>query len=266
MKDQKFRYSELKEMQAWSLDDKILRARQLVASELKCSKKPVMACSFGKASIVVLHLVRTFCKNALVLFHNTLCQFKETYEYRDLILKEWSIQNYHETKPIKTFWECADQYGFPQMRNPAYTQGGKKPRTPKCCIYMKERPAKRFLKEHGADCEFVGLQASESMFRRLSFFREGEAFDSKTYKCRLVRPIMIWTDKDIWDYHKKFNIPINPFYEKMPRNGCMPCTGYKSWRERMAKVNPRMYKYISNRMGQPLLEQFKEEPCEAISQ
>ena len=251
----------MKEMQAWSLDDKIWRARQLVSAELKQSKKPVVACSFGKASIVVLHLVHTFCKNAVVLFHNTLCQYPETYAYRDLILKEWNIENYHETKPIKTFWKCVDEYGFPQFRHTAFTQGGKRPRTPKCCTFMKERPAKRFLKKYGADCEFVGLQASESMVRRLSFFREGEVFDSKTYGCRIVRPIMIWTDKDLWDYHTEFNIPINPLYTKMSRTGCMPCTGFKNWRKQLAVSNPRMYKYISNRMGQPLLEQFNEVPC-----
>lgn len=264
MKNQKFTYNELKEMQSWSLDDKILRARQLVASELKSSEKPVISCSFGKASIVVLHLVRTFCKNAVVCFHNTLCQYPETYEYRDLILEEWGIQNYHETKPLMTFWECVEKAGFPKFRQmgkaKGYTSQGKS-RTPLCCKMMKEKPAKIFLKEYGADCEFLGLQASESMVRRLSFFREGEVFDSKTYKVRICRPIMIWTDEDIWAYHKEFNIPINPIYEKMPRNGCMPCTGFKNWKAQLAEVNPRMYKYISNQMGQPLLEQFMEVPC-----
>ena len=262
MKNQKFTYAELKTMQSWSLEDKILRADQLVAHELKCAKKPVVEISWGKASVVVAHIVRRFCKKAVLCFHNTMCQYPETYNYRDLMLKHWKVENYYETKPIKTFWECVDEYGFPQFRNTGFTQGGKKPRTPKCCVYLKERPAKRFHKQHGTDLEFLGLQASESMVRRLSFFREGEVFDSKSYKTRICRPIMIWTDKDIWDYHKKFDIPVNPIYEKMPRNGCMPCTGFKNWKAQLAKVNPRMYKYISNRMGQPLLEQFNEVPCQ----
>jgi 3'-phosphoadenosine 5'-phosphosulfate sulfotransferase (PAPS reductase)/FAD synthetase len=262
MKNQKFTYAELKEMQAWPLEDKILRATSLIAHEIRNCEKPVVACSFGKASIVVLHLVRRACKKAVVVFHNTLCQYPETYAYRDLILKEWGIENYHETKPIKTFWECVEEYGFPQFRNTGFTLGGKKPRTPKCCVYLKEKPQKLFHKQHGTDCEFIGLQASESMVRRLSFFREGEAFDSKSYGCRIVRPIMIWTDKDIWEYHDMFEIPRNPIYEKMPRNGCMPCTGFKNWKAQLAEVNPRMYKYISNKMGQPLLEQFTEVPCQ----
>ena len=113
MKNQKFTYAELKQMQKWSLGDKILRANQLIASELKSSKKPMVACSFGKASIVTLHLVRQFCKKAIVCFHNTMCQYPETYEYRDLIISEWDIENYYETSPLKTFWECVEKYGFP---------------------------------------------------------------------------------------------------------------------------------------------------------
>ena len=101
--------------------------------------------------------------------------------------------------------------------------------------------------------EFVGLQASESMVRRLSFFREGEVFDSKKYKTRIVRPLMIWTDKDIWDYHEQESIPYNPLYDKMKRNGCMPCSGFKGWKKVMANYNPDMYKFISKQMGEPSL-------------
>lgn len=261
MKNQKFTYKELKEMQSWPLEDKILRANQLIASELKSSKKPVVACSFGKTSMVMLHLVRNFCKNAVVLFENTHCQFPETYEYRDLVLKEWNVENYYETHPIEgwDYWRCVKEKGFPQFRKMS-KQG--KARTPYCCKVLKDRPAKRFLKEYGADCEFVGLQASESMVRRLSFFREGEAFNSKKWGLRLVRPMMIWTDKDIWNYHKNFGIPYLVLYDKMPRNGCMPCTAFKNWKKIMAKTNPKLSKIIHNKMGQPLLEQFNEVPCQ----
>lgn len=262
LKNQKFTYAELTEMQNWSLEQKILRAQQLVFSEIKKSKKPVVSCSFGKDSMVVLHLVRLICKKALVVFHNTLVEYPETYEYRDLILKEWNIENYLETKPVKTFWECVKEYGFPQYRHMNHTKGGKRPHQPKCCRWMKEIPIKRFFKKNDVDANFIGLQASESMVRRLSFFREGEVFNSRTYKVRIVRPLMIWKDSDIWGYHKKYKIPYNPIYDKMPRNGCMPCTGFKNWRERLAEYNPRMYRYISNQLGQPLIDDFiKKVPC-----
>ena len=112
------------------------------------------------------------------------------------------------------------------------------------------------MKEKDVDLEFVGLQASESMVRRLSFFREGEAFDSVSYGCRIVRPLMIWNNEDVWKYHKKFNIPINPLYEKMKRNGCMTCTGFRGWRRQLAKTNLKLYNFISRQMGQSLLYDY----------
>lgn len=259
MKDQKFTYRELKEMQTWSLEDKILRAEQLILSELKTHHTPSLACSWGKASVVMLHLVRKFCKRVACVFHNTFVQYPQTYEYRDLILQKWELETYVETKPIKGFWDCVKTYGYPSFRRMGRGKKGEKDmgkRTPKCCYYLKEKPAMDFLKQNKIDLEFVGLQASESMVRRLSFFREGEAFDSKKYGCRVVRPLMIWLDEDLWEYHDRFAIPKNPIYELMKRNGCMPCTGFKNWREIMAKVNPKMYAYISKEMGQPLLREY----------
>jgi len=132
--------------------------------------------------------------------------------------------------------------------------GQGKNRTPKCCYYLKEKPAIDFIKENEIDLEFIGLQASESMVRRLSFLREGFVFDSKKYKTRVCRPIMTWEDNDVWAYHEKHGIPKNPTYNKMKRNGCMPCTAFKGWREVMAKANPRVYEYVSNELGQPLLK------------
>lgn len=253
MKNQKYTYDELKQLQNLSLDDKILRANQIIGVELVKHKKPVVSCSWGKASIVMTHLVLNKCENVLVMFNNTGVEYPQTYKYRDKILKLWDIKNYHENKPIKSFWQCVKEYGFPKYRQMAH-QG--KQRTPRCCYYCKEKPAQNFIKDNNVDLNFVGLQASESMVRRLSFFREGESFISKTYDCCIVRPLMIWRDKDIWDYHKKFSIPINPVYKLMKRNGCMPCTGFKNWETVMVKANFKMYNFVSNKMGKPLLENW----------
>lgn len=99
-------------------------------------------------------------------------------------------------------------------------------------------------------------KASESMVRRLSFFREGEVFDSKKYKTRICRPLMIWTDKDLWDYHKKFKIPRNSLYDLMDRNGCMPCTGFKNWKAVMNRANPKLYQVVSRQIGEPILNKW----------
>jgi len=254
--ENKFTYREYETLLGLSLGEKIERADDLIIAELRKFQRPCVACSWGKDSIVLLHLVRNFCPNILVSFHNTGVEYPQSLAYRDQMLKEWNITQYVESKPIKSFWACVKEYGYPHFRETAW-QG--KTRTPKCCWFLKEKPAIDFHREYQIDCEFVGLQASESMVRRLSFFREGEAFDSKRYKCRIVRPLMIWTNKDIWEYHRVFNIPKNPLYDLMPRNGCMPCTGFRHWKEVMVKANPRLYEFVSKEIGEPTLNCFERE-------
>lgn len=38
-----------------------------------------------------------------------------------------------------------------------------------------------------------------------------------------LKPIIDWTDKDVWDYIHKYNLPINPEYEHSKRVGCIVC-------------------------------------------
>ncbi len=38
-----------------------------------------------------------------------------------------------------------------------------------------------------------------------------------------LKPIIDWTDEDVWDYIKRHNLPINPEYKKYKRVGCVVC-------------------------------------------
>ena len=254
MKNQVYNWNDLRRLRAEPLEKKIERAKELIGRALKESKRPAVACSWGKDSMAVLHMVLEQRPDALVLYQNTGVTFHETLRYRDMMLKEWNIKNYTETKPIMTFWECVKKFGYPQFRR---MEGGSG--APKCCFYLKEEPGRLALKEYEIDTEFVGIQASESMIRRLSYFREGDYYYSKQYGCYLVRPIATWDDNDVWAYHKKVGIPYCKLYDDMKRNGCMPCTGFKEWRKILRKVNPRMYEFVTKQMGQPTLSEYEVE-------
>lgn len=209
----------------------------LISHEIKKSKKPIVMCSWGKDSMTMLHLIRKVCENVMVVFSNTNVEYPETYKFRDRMLKEWNIKNYTELKPIKNFWECVKKYGLPKLKS-----NGKHVM---CCYYMKEKPAQKFIKKEGVDCEFVGMRAAESMRRRLTFLKNGESFYSKWFGCQSVRPLMIWTEEDILTYTKINKIPMNSLYKIMPRTGCMPCTSYTNWREIMKKASPKVFEIIN---------------------
>jgi len=158
-----------------------------------------------------------------------------------------------ETKPIKNFWQCVKEYGYPHNRQTSAQDkiGEKSKRTPKCCFYLKENPLKKKQKELGVDTVFIGLQATESMNRRLLFLRMGEYYFNKTDKFNICLPLAIWNNKDIWAYAKQEKIPMNPIYKIMERNGCMSCTGFKNWKKVMAKYNEKLYaKILREKEGQ----------------
>ena len=212
-----YTYKELKDLWNLPLEDKIARSDQIILRELKTHHNPLVACSWGKDSIVVIHRVLKWCKHTIIAFANTGVEYPETYEYRDQILKEWQIKNYVELKPKKTFWECVKEYGYPQIRRmseQARKAGATKHRTPKCCYYLKEKPMRNYIKENEIDLDMTGLTASESMNRRLLFLFRGESYYSKTWGCKVCHPIIFWKEEDVLEYIIQNNIPMNEVYKK----------------------------------------------------
>lgn len=240
---QKYTYKEWKNWVDLSYEDKLIWSKQIILSVLKQNNHPVVCLSWGKDSIVMLHIIRQYCKKVSVVFANTLIEYPETYKYRDMMLKEvFPNMVYYETQPIKKFSECIKLYGYPHKRNPDQDKTNK--RQPKCCIYLKERPLDNKIKELNCDVQFIGLQTTESMNRRRLFMRLGAYYFNKTRNINVCLPLAIWNDKDILRYAKENNIPLNPLYKIMNRTGCMFCTGFKNWKAVMGKYNKKMLSSI----------------------
>lgn len=253
----KYSYKEYKEFINLTLEQKEIWSNQLIAYALKNSKTHSISCSWGKGSIAMLALVRKLCKNSKVIFANTKVEYPETYKYRDEMLTSvFKNIDYCETEPIKSFWDCVKEFGFPHNRQSAEQdkKGEKKRRTPMCCNYLKELPLKHKQKELGVDTTFIGLQATESMNRRLVFMRMGAYYYQKHDKVYRCLPLAIWTDEDIFTFLKRENIPLCEVYKKMKRNGCMFCTGFKNWEKVMQGYNANLYAgIIRKKEGQTVL-------------
>ena len=82
----RYTYKEYEKLINLSLDEKVAWSEQVILRAIKESKNPSVSCSWGKDSVVMLSLVRKFCKNTIVMFANTLCEYPETYAYRDKML------------------------------------------------------------------------------------------------------------------------------------------------------------------------------------
>lgn len=242
-----------------NLEQKLELARVRIRTALRDqgADKCAVACSFGKDSMAVLHLVREMEPNILVEFTNTGVEFPDTLRHRDRVVKEWEL-NYVEAKSKDhTFFELVEKYGFPSRSRLDPKSSG----VPKCCEYLKERPAAEIYKQLGVKLIFTGITADESRNRWFLSKRCGNYYYAKTQDLWKCHPIMDWTTEEVWRYTRENGIPINPFYEKFPeqRVGCVPCTAYMSWEENMASAFPKMYSRVQRMRGQVLIDEFEPE-------
>jgi len=89
-----------------------------------------------------------------------------------------------------------------------------------CCELLKVKPTRRALNELDANCWVTGLRCTEGRTR--TEFKEIEERDQGLIK---LNPILIWKEREVWQYLALNNVHVNPLYEKGYRSlGCAPCT------------------------------------------
>jgi phosphoadenosine phosphosulfate reductase len=89
-----------------------------------------------------------------------------------------------------------------------------------CCDILKVKPTRQAIKEMGVNCWVTGLRCTEGRTR--TDFREIEERDKGLIK---LNPILIWHEREVWQYLALNNVPVNPLYAKGYRSlGCAPCT------------------------------------------
>jgi len=237
-----------------TIEEKEERTLEIIREALEMAECPVLACSWGKDSFLMLHLVRKVRPDIPVVFTNTGVEFPETYRFRDKILAEENI-NYTELKPETTFWKIVDEYGYPSRSRYMEVKANKNG-VPMCCALLKDEPAEKYYKEIGADLLFVGLTYDEGRLRRTKIIESGPLYYIKSKGWMKCLPIAYWSESDVFGYHWKHNLPLNDGYKHSPRIGCMPCTGHIGWEKQMAKANFKMYRKVTKDMGRPILEEW----------
>ena len=127
-----------------------------------------------------------------------------------------------------------------------------------CCDVMKKRPTKKYTKETGRK-PIMGTMASESRLRYQKWIQNGcNAFDVKN---PASQPLSFWTEQDILQYIKQYNVPYCSVYgdiieedgvlkmTQCNRTGCIFCMfGCHLEKEpnrfqRLKETHPRQYEY-----------------------
>lgn len=263
----KFTNDDLKTMQSWNLDRKIATSLTRIAEfYAKYPHKIYVSFSGGKDSTVLLHLVRRLYPDTPAVFVDTGLEYPELREFVK------SVENVTWVRPEMNFKKVIQTYGYPivskevslkiaetrskpdgyasqsfNSNSPKILKYGKRYNLSKwkflleapflisnqCCNVMKKKPAKKYEKETG-NHPIIGTMACESQARKTAWKVHGcNAFDTKR---PTSQPLSFWTEQDILEYIKKYNLPYAPVYgeivqdnkgkwqtTKCSRTGCVFC-------------------------------------------
>ncbi len=189
----------------------------LIEQTLKMVDNPCVMCSFGKDSLIVLHMVLQHKPDVYVLWNNTTVEFDSTVKLARSLTKEWRLRLI-EAQPSITFWDIKNKYGWPEKGR----QRGKKAEdkgdnaSSKCCYYLKKKPTMQKIKEHGINSTITGLTRFESDIRELSAQQNEPLFYSTSWNGYRCHPIMNWDSETVLEYTNYYSLPVNDVYRPVP--------------------------------------------------
>ena len=169
-----------------------------------------LTCSFQAEDMIVLDLVRKRIPSIPVLFLETGYHFAHTYEYRDRMAKEWSL-NLVNVIPRKTVEQQESELGILYRTDPT-----------RCCQLRKVDPLLQALQPY--EIWFTGLRREQSPTRKN--LKKVEEHRLPTGKTLLKVSILAdWTWGQVWEYTAKHQLNYLPQYDQGYLSiGCEPCT------------------------------------------
>lgn len=271
----------------WNLEKKVKYAHQLIDKVFKNHTNPILCWSGGKDSTTVLHLVRQHKSNIPVVYINSGVEFPETPKFVKDLSKLWNLNIIiKRPKRGEGFWDIGSKYGWPIFGKDvasnverALRTGNIRPQlsvlekvlvknkvkiSARCSQFIQEKPSKQAETNLKADVKIIGLRASESRARARLWVDYGDYFFVKRYFGRnkgiwKANPIALWTDKDIWEYHKNNDIPHCKLYDKgYTRNGCWACAmGIRNGQlKRLRRNDTKLFRHLvlKTEMGEELFK------------
>ena len=257
----------LRELQAGNINQKIDHAIMVIERFCAEITNPVISFSGGKDSTVLMHLIRKVMKKDIpAVFVNT------GNEYPEII--RFAAKKFGNTTVIRPKHRLVDiigKYGFPliskeyskmiyELRNGTknsnrYLTGvqsnGKYncftlPKkyhylinvpfscSDRCCNFLKKTPTRKYN-------SITGEMGVESLERRTAWVLTGCNAFRKHSKSK---PLSIWTERDIWEYKRLFNVEFCELYNdpRIVRTGCMFC-GFGATFEKISRFETLMERY-----------------------
>ncbi len=159
-----------------------------------------LSSSFGAQAAVSLHLATTAQPNIPVILVDTGYLFPETYNFIDELTEKLSLNlKIYRQQELSPAWQEARygklwEHGVKGLEQ--YNQ------------MNKVEPMQRAFDELGADVWLAGLRRSQSESR------QNLPVITISKKRLKIHPIVDWTDRDVYDYLKKHDLPYHPLWHE----------------------------------------------------
>ncbi len=210
------------------MEAKVEHAKQIVESTLHTYKRVAVACSFGKDSMVTVHLAREVDPHIKIFAVMTRFKPKETFDYLRLVNNRMNLGTTVymvaddippelqdgdldvRLLPTDEFRRKAEQVN--DMGKQLYQVD-----PDECCRLLKVEPTRVAVQD--LDAWICGLRNTEGRTR--------EDYQEVENKGGLIKvnPILTFTEADVWRYMATRGIQPHPWYALGYRSlGCAPCS------------------------------------------
>jgi phosphoadenosine phosphosulfate reductase len=178
-------------------DEQVQTALTFIQNCLEEYDKLGVVSSFGKDSMVMLHMVRSLAQ-ATITFVTS-------------VIDQWELR----VKTLTSDQETDTNF----MQRIVYDPRLWKTNPELCCQIFKVEPIKKAVNELELDGWFSGMRKTESEKRGMytQVWKQGPFTK--------LHPIINFTEADVWRYIATRGLPIHPWYRYGYRSlGCEPCS------------------------------------------
>jgi phosphoadenosine phosphosulfate reductase len=193
--------SQVPDLPALNAELRTLGARERVERAAELLPGPqILSSSFGAQAAVSLHLVTTALPGIPVVLIDTGYLFPETYRFVDELAGRLRLN-------LKVYGPGASPAWLEARHGKLWEQGATG--IDRYNRIHKVEPMQRALAELGAGTWFAGLRRQQSATR--AAIEPVQRIGTGRYK---VHPIFDWSDRDVYDYLKRHDLPYHPLWER----------------------------------------------------
>jgi len=217
------------------MKEKVAHAKKLIEDAVRKYKRTAVACSFGKDSLVTVHLAREVDSHIPVFSIMTPYKPRETFKYLKTMNRQMNLDVavYIVSDSIPEAFQN-NNLNVRLLPNEEFLQTASKIKNEtgreiydvnpdECCRLLKVKPTKIAVRD--LDAWICGLRNTEGRVREDYQEVEGRGELIK------INPILTFTEEEVLQYLQDHKIPLHPWYttelldgRKYRSLGCAPCT------------------------------------------